>query len=236
MSGSLSHLSSDFKSGIEKAKTAKNLKTEQDQLVVSDGSKSEESISKGGTSMKTKETPPSAQEKPVTQQTARVKHNESNEDSDGDSSNDDSTDLKNFVENADLGNDATTLNDNYNSNESRDKMDRQANVKLPDWKDLAELDSLPLVKSGYSIEADMKFGWKPTEKGKVLPIPFIFDSEDHYFDLEHFKDSRSKEPLPTIFLGFRPRDSFKLYRQLLQTVHPYHGTEMNMRIPSKLPP
>lgn len=98
------------------------------------------------------------------------------------------------------------------SDEDRDKVEDHSNVRLPNWKDLAELDSLPLVRSGYSIEADMKFGWKPTVKGKVLPIPFIFDSEDHYFDLEHFVDPKSKTPLPTIFLGFRPRDSFKLYR------------------------
>ena len=29
------------------------------------------------------------------------------------------------------------------------------------WSDLTQLDSLPLMKSGYSLEADMKFGWKP---------------------------------------------------------------------------
>ena len=33
------------------------------------------------------------------------------------------------------------------------------NVKA--WKELRDLDSLPLMKSGYSLEADMKFGWKP---------------------------------------------------------------------------
>ena len=43
------------------------------------------------------------------------------------------------------------------------------------WKALEDLDSLPLIKSGYSLEADMKFGWKPRIKGKVLPIPLIFD-------------------------------------------------------------
>lgn len=94
------------------------------------------------------------------------------------------------------------------------------------------LDSLPLVKSGYSIEADMRFGWKPVVKGQVLPIPLIFDSEDHFFDLEHFADSKCKVPRPTIFLGFRPKDSFKLYRRLLQIVHPFHGTDIKLEIPS----
>ena len=33
--------------------------------------------------------------------------------------------------------------------------------EVTDWKGLQDLDSLPLMKSGYSLEADMKFGWKP---------------------------------------------------------------------------
>jgi hypothetical protein len=46
------------------------------------------------------------------------------------------------------------------------------------------------MKSGYSLEADMKFGWKPNIKGKVLPIPLVFDLEDEYFQLEHYIDYR----------------------------------------------
>jgi len=80
------------------------------------------------------------------------------------------------------------------------------------WKALADLDGLPLMKSGYSLEADMKFGWKPTVKGKILPIPFVFDAEDHLFDLEHYADSRGKVEYNTIYRGWRPQDSFKLYR------------------------
>ena len=56
------------------------------------------------------------------------------------------------------------------------------------WRAFADLDSLPLIKSGYSLEADMKFGWKPTVKGKVLPIPLVFDTEDGYFDLDHYPE------------------------------------------------
>lgn len=68
-----------------------------------------------------------------------------------------------------------------------------ARPKLPDrWKALEDLDSLPLIKSGYSLEADMKFGWKPQIKGKVLPIPLIFDQEDEYFTLDHFIDPNEK--------------------------------------------
>ena len=54
---------------------------------------------------------------------------------------------------------------------TKDKDSAQENVKqekviapvkeITDWKGLKDLDSLPLMKSGYSLEADMKFGWKP---------------------------------------------------------------------------
>ena len=44
------------------------------------------------------------------------------------------------------------------------------------------------MKSGYSLEADMKFGWKPTVKAKVLPIPLIFDREDEYFNIEYLNE------------------------------------------------
>ena len=68
--------------------------------------------------------------------------------------------------------------------------------QVTDWKGLQELDSLPLMKSGYSLEADMKFGWKPQVKGKILPIPLVFDSEDHLFDLDHIID---KKKLPVVY-------------------------------------
>ena len=92
------------------------------------------------------------------------------------------------------------------------------------------------MKSGYSLEADMKFGWKPTVKGKILPIPFVFDTEDHFFNLDHFADAKGKIPLQTIYQGFRPEDSFKMYRSLINNVHPYHGSCFPFKVPSELPP
>jgi hypothetical protein len=72
------------------------------------------------------------------------------------------------------------------------------------------------MKSGYSLEADMKFGWKPNIKGKVLPIPLVFDLEDEYFQFDHYIDFR--DPLrgiyPTIYNGWRPLDSLKMYKKL----------------------
>jgi len=84
------------------------------------------------------------------------------------------------------------------------------------WRALAELDSLPLIKSGYSLEADMKFGWKPTVKGKVLPIPLVFDTEDDFFDLDHYPEGNAaRKKYPVIFQGWRPADSLKMYKRLL---------------------
>jgi len=35
---------------------------------------------------------------------------------------------------------------------------------------------MPLAKKGtFSLEADMKFGWKPTESAQGTPIPLSFD-------------------------------------------------------------
>ena len=106
------------------------------------------------------------------------------------------------------------------------------------WRGLENLDSLPLMKSGYSLEADMKFGWKPRIKGKVLPIPLIFDVEDEYFTLDHYVDPRDtrKGKYPTIFTGWRPADSLKMYRRLLNNTNKYHGSEFPFKIPGELPP
>jgi hypothetical protein len=100
------------------------------------------------------------------------------------------------------------------------------------WNDLKDLDSLPLMKSGYSLEADMKFGWKPQLKGKILPIPLVFDSEDHLFNLDHFLD---RKKLPVVYQGWRPADSLKFYKKILDNHNKYHGSKFNFRIPAALP-
>lgn len=101
---------------------------------------------------------------------------------------------------------------------------------------LAQMDSLPLMKSGYSLESDMKFGWKPTVKGKVLPIPLVFDSEDGYFDLEHFIEGSRGAVYPVIFKGWRPADSLKMYKKIRSLTNPYHGSQFPFFEPSELPP
>ena len=105
------------------------------------------------------------------------------------------------------------------------------------WKKaLEELDSLPLMRSGYSLEADMKFGWKPTVKGKVLPIPLMFDTEDEYFELEHIIDTNpQKKVSPTIYYGWRPVDSLKMYKRFLTNKEPIIGSDYPFKMPSDLP-
>ena len=79
------------------------------------------------------------------------------------------------------------------------------NMKEPAYLDARKIfenmDSLPLMRSGYSLEADMRLGWRPQIKGKVLPIPLIFDEEDEYFELDHYVDFRNlkKGYNPTIY-------------------------------------
>ena len=93
------------------------------------------------------------------------------------------------------------------------------------------------MKSGYSLEADMKFGWKPNIKGKVLPIPLVFDLEDEYFQLDHYIDY--KDPLrgiyPTIYNGWRPLDSLKMYKKLFGIKNRFHGSDFPFKIPGELP-
>ena len=67
------------------------------------------------------------------------------------------------------------------------------------------MDCIPLTKKGaFSLEADMMFGWKPTDTGAYLPIPLRFDQKDDYFDLEH---RLGKKKLPDIYRGWRPSNS-----------------------------
>ena len=44
-----------------------------------------------------------------------------------------------------------------------------------------EDEPMPLIKSGVSIAADLRFGWRPNEKELLgAPIPL-------HYDYEHFK-------------------------------------------------
>ena len=64
---------------------------------------------------------------------------------------------------------------------------------------------MPLTKkNGYSLEADMKFGWRPAVASKVPCIPLSFDQKDDMFELPHRVGRKTK---PDIYKGWRPADS-----------------------------
>jgi hypothetical protein len=110
-------------------------------------------------------------------------------------------------------------------------------VRLDAKKILEGMDSLPLMKSGYSLEADMRLGWRPQIKGKVLPIPLVFDDEDEYFALDHVINPRNPRlgSYPTIFYGWRPTDSMKMHRRLLENSDALTGSAYPMKLPGELP-
>lgn len=73
---------------------------------------------------------------------------------------------------------------------------------------------MPLVKSGYSLAPDMKFGWKPTPLEISVPIPLYFDHEEDYLDLSPV-DRLTRKRLPIIYYGFRPKDSLVMHQEFL---------------------
>ena len=115
--------------------------------------------------------------------------------------------------------------------------EEQLDFKNPNgsgWKAIAELDSLPLIKSGYSLEADMKFGWKPQVKGKILPIPLLFDTEDDFIDIG-YTDPLTRKKMEDLYHGWRPADSFALHRTLLKNTSSVTGSCYHIKLPNELP-
>jgi hypothetical protein len=60
----------------------------------------------------------------------------------------------------------------------------------------------PLVKSGISMAADMKLGWRPKQNVSGAPIPL-------YYDFEEFKVEHDGEP---IYYGPRIHNSIEVHR------------------------
>ena len=80
----------------------------------------------------------------------------------------------------------------------------------------------------------MKFGWKPQVKGKILPIPLIFDMEDEFFNLDHL-DPVTKFKMPDIYRGWRPDTSFKMYEKFLASTDQFTSSDFPFKLPSNLP-
>ncbi len=78
----------------------------------------------------------------------------------------------------------------------------------------SKFELMPLVKSGYSIDPDMKFGWKPTALEMSVPIPLYFDHEEDYLDISPL-DRVTHKKFPVIYYGFRPKDSLVMHKEFL---------------------
>lgn len=67
---------------------------------------------------------------------------------------------------------------------------------------------MPLIKTGVSVKADMKFGWKPKEEISGCPIPL-------YYDFEHFQiplNPLTKKHYIPLYLGIRIPNSLQVHR------------------------
>lgn len=73
-------------------------------------------------------------------------------------------------------------------------------------KELTDSDPLPLIRTGVSIAADLKMGWKPRNPFSGAPIPL-------YYDFTNYKlstDGKSKHEL--IYYGPRIPNSINVHK------------------------
>jgi len=69
---------------------------------------------------------------------------------------------------------------------------------------------MPLIKSGISIAADMKFGWRPQVKEvHGAPIPLHYDFEPFYVPI----NPATNKPFQVLFLGERIRTSIDVHKK-----------------------
>ena len=69
-----------------------------------------------------------------------------------------------------------------------------------------------------------------------MPIPLVFDLEDNYFNLEYYIDNRYlNKNYTTIYSGWWPTDSIKMYLRLLLNKINFTKAEINFKMPGTLP-
>ena len=97
------------------------------------------------------------------------------------------------------------------------KVQATAEVTKPSSNKLDEDEPMPLIKSGVSIAADLRFGWRPNEKElHGAPIPL-------HYDYEHFKvpiNPATQKPFIVQYLGPRMQTSHDVHKKFgnLETV------------------
>jgi cytosolic carboxypeptidase protein 2/3 len=81
--------------------------------------------------------------------------------------------------------------------------------------------AVPLPKRGYSLEADMLLGWRP----KFMKTPILL-----YYNDELYPDLYKKS-CPTVFQGYRPKDSFAFHKELTDnspSAYPYDFSDKSL--------
>jgi hypothetical protein len=90
-----------------------------------------------------------------------------------------------------------------------DDIDSMANIsKIISGKDY-ELEALPLIGAGHSMEADMIFGWRPENiviSGAPIPLNYNYETIQLPLDPE-----TGKEQIP-LFLGPRFHNSLEVHK------------------------
>ena len=66
----------------------------------------------------------------------------------------------------------------------------------------------PLVSTGYSLEPDMMFGWRPTALGR-LPIELTYNNS-----MPAPPNPATQQPHAPVYRGYRPADSYTIHAHL----------------------
>ena len=70
---------------------------------------------------------------------------------------------------------------------------------------------MPLIKTGASMQPDMKFGWKPEVKCSHPPIPLYFDFVQHRLHPYHFDDYQTSDVM--VYRERRSHDSYQMHKR-----------------------
>ena len=84
--------------------------------------------------------------------------------------------------------------------EAQDTVECQKSDAKPATENKDKEELMPLIKSGISIAADMRFGWRPQQKEvHGAPIPLHYDFETYRVPLNPY----TNKPYQIMYLGPR---------------------------------
>ncbi len=76
--------------------------------------------------------------------------------------------------------------------------------------------AMPLIKSGISLQSDMRLGWKPITDVTGAPIPLYYDYE--IFDLP--VKTLTGDPYEVLYLGPRYKHSIAMHKAFANRLLP----------------